>query len=1213
MDDSAAQYDVSLDEGDIIYPCNECGEPLEEGKAYELGGKRWHIDCFRCNTCNTLLDNRENILLLGDGSLICVNCTYSCSICGCKIEDLAILTGDQAFCGPCFKCRNCKKTIENLRYARTSQGIFCMECHDTLMARRRKRTVRGTAHGAAHHNTGGGGGSSGIRPAKPGGLGNKNLDKSLPSLPQSAVPPSRSPSIVDYYGATPEFNNRSNAAGSGRKNALSPQSPTMSGNDTGGFVPSTTLSRDRGGSFTSHTTDVSNEEFLIPVAFDPTILPPPHACAPDDRPNHQPSPSKHDIISPVDKFQSSRTGTSIDIPDAQSQSTSHRVALDDNLTSPHTITSSSSFPSSAHSNHNNNNGQLPAKSSTYPFNTGGNTHAQLSTKEERNRQFFKLQDVPKRKKVGEGISSNSSTRNKSNNNDNKNNNNNSLTAGFTAHPNHHLPSTSSPNLPLRSTSLCTKSTSQLKHQQHRQPHHSSSQSHLPSQQSSITSPASREASPFRKGTELLAPAPNTFVSNTNLSCPDAPSSLSSTTDTPSTTSEFGYSLSRCVADEPMAGRTISERPSQITLSPSVSTQDSTVVNDDSSAIKKVPLPDVDITPFPPATTRAARAASITQPSSSPKEQSFFNLAGLRRTTRGGSVGAADLQAAPSPSLLRYSTGGDFSMDEDISRILSGDDQAARGTAASASSKDNESVITAMAGNSSNSGNSAHNNSNNGNRGHLLKRMSDSMRHSRSMSDKSTRSSKPQGHGYNPTPPPSFGATAAAAAAMASTGSPRSPGSPVPTVGSLAQESSSPSAATPSSLPDDIMCLKAELQGEKSKNAEKDARIAELEKLASSGGYTNADAGSGEGRKTTDVNSRVADVLELYYRTAKERLENLRKEFETSNKRGTVDITDQANELLNEFSDEIEKLREIYRTEIDRLIQRRNDIMEEITEQEKQKSQCLQEFAQLSTKNAQLTDMNNEIVVQIRSLYKANSGNPGAAATAAAAQTVVSPPSSSHHHFGKHPAEHSIGSSIAMSSHYHEDGTIATAEQTPAGTVIQGPQVVNIRKGQPKKFMWKRGGQNVAKVTKGIRGAFASREGQPGGANAHNGAISEKGGSMVHVAGGYFVETPAYSNLPSTGSGENAVPPNLTEQRQQGGGFPFFKNQQIRPKPAPPGGNSQGGNAQSNYNHGGNGGANGGEQPGEFRPMRIIRFDLNKRANHDLNSELFGVELVQRIE
>lgn len=127
-------------------------------------GNRWHIDCFRCSTCSTLLDSDAHLLLLGDGSLICSNCTYSCSSCNNKIEDLAILTGDQAFCAQCFRCRNCKRKIENLRYARTSQGIFCMECHESLMARRRKRKA---------------GGTSGKKPAGP----NVKLDKSLPSLP----------------------------------------------------------------------------------------------------------------------------------------------------------------------------------------------------------------------------------------------------------------------------------------------------------------------------------------------------------------------------------------------------------------------------------------------------------------------------------------------------------------------------------------------------------------------------------------------------------------------------------------------------------------------------------------------------------------------------------------------------------------------------------------------------------------------------------------------------------------------------------------------------------------------------------------------------------------------------------------------------------------------------------------------------------------------
>lgn len=151
---------------DVVYPCKGCGEILEEGKAFELANNRWHIDCFRCNTCGTLLDSDANLLLLADGSLICNQCTYSCTACGNKIEDLAILTGDQAFCAGCFRCRNCKRKIENLRYARTSQGIFCMSCHESLMARRKKkqRSARQASNNAPSPMLA--------------------LDKSLPAIPQ---------------------------------------------------------------------------------------------------------------------------------------------------------------------------------------------------------------------------------------------------------------------------------------------------------------------------------------------------------------------------------------------------------------------------------------------------------------------------------------------------------------------------------------------------------------------------------------------------------------------------------------------------------------------------------------------------------------------------------------------------------------------------------------------------------------------------------------------------------------------------------------------------------------------------------------------------------------------------------------------------------------------------------------------------------------------
>lgn len=118
--------------------CKKCNNAILEAHAYELGDDRWHTNCFKCLECKLLLGCNSNFLVLGDGNLICSNCTYNCKQCGKKIDDLAILTGDQAYCSNCFKCRVCKLKIEDLRYARTLKGLFCMSCHEKLVAKKKK-------------------------------------------------------------------------------------------------------------------------------------------------------------------------------------------------------------------------------------------------------------------------------------------------------------------------------------------------------------------------------------------------------------------------------------------------------------------------------------------------------------------------------------------------------------------------------------------------------------------------------------------------------------------------------------------------------------------------------------------------------------------------------------------------------------------------------------------------------------------------------------------------------------------------------------------------------------------------------------------------------------------------------------------------------------------------------------------------------------------
>lgn len=119
--------------------CKRCLLPINEGHAYELGTHRWHIACFSCSKCDNALGTNSNFLVLGNGSLICSNCSYNCKQCSRKIDDLAILTGDYAYCTSCFKCRACKNKIEDLKYARTSKGLFCMSCHEKLLKKKRSK------------------------------------------------------------------------------------------------------------------------------------------------------------------------------------------------------------------------------------------------------------------------------------------------------------------------------------------------------------------------------------------------------------------------------------------------------------------------------------------------------------------------------------------------------------------------------------------------------------------------------------------------------------------------------------------------------------------------------------------------------------------------------------------------------------------------------------------------------------------------------------------------------------------------------------------------------------------------------------------------------------------------------------------------------------------------------------------------------------------
>ncbi|CAI4051631.1 hypothetical protein SKDZ_15G2730 [Saccharomyces kudriavzevii ZP591] len=119
--------------------CVRCKDFITTGHAYELGCDRWHTHCFSCYKCEKPLSCESDFLVLGTGALICFDCSDSCKSCGKKIDDLAIIlsSSNEAYCSDCFKCCKCGENIADLRYAKTKRGLFCLNCHEKLLAKRK--------------------------------------------------------------------------------------------------------------------------------------------------------------------------------------------------------------------------------------------------------------------------------------------------------------------------------------------------------------------------------------------------------------------------------------------------------------------------------------------------------------------------------------------------------------------------------------------------------------------------------------------------------------------------------------------------------------------------------------------------------------------------------------------------------------------------------------------------------------------------------------------------------------------------------------------------------------------------------------------------------------------------------------------------------------------------------------------------------------------
>ena len=345
-------------------------------------------------------------------------------------------------------------------------------------------------------------------------------------------------------------------------------------------------------------------------------------------------------------------------------------------------------------------------------------------------------------------------------------------------------------------------------------------------------------------------------------------------------------------------------------------------------------------------------------------------------------------------------------------------------------------------------------------GGFLRRVSHSVRHARSYSDRPIRLSKEQKWSV-----------------------PKSPmiGSPSP---SFPHEISSPIASSPESRKDELDRIKKELELERHKNLELEAAL---------------DAKNSIRQMNTELKEKRSTmvVLDTQKEIVVRELDILTEHITAAKRSGEpLDVSRMTNTVLREFAHSLQALKDSFQPQIEELTQRRNNLTDEVNKLDQRKDKSAQEFEQITVKNSQLAELNNQLVHQIQELYKANAGP---------AVDVVRP---SPNGLGIYNTQ--IHKDRSAASVDNRDNRPSFAESNMTGstmipdqeaepaTYLASPQVVNIRKAQPKKFNWKKGGQHVAKgVTKGLKGAFSSdgnrgqREGQYGTEGMPYGAMSQQ--------------------------------------------------------------------------------------------------------------------------
>lgn len=314
---------------------------------------------------------------------------------------------------------------------------------------------------------------------------------------------------------------------------------------------------------------------------------------------------------------------------------------------------------------------------------------------------------------------------------------------------------------------------------------------------------------------------------------------------------------------------------------------------------------------------------------------------------------------------------------------------------------------------------------------ILRRVSNVVRHGRTGS---VESSHPN--------PARISHTRSISETTRATASPRWPKSPI----GDEHPGMSHDISSPVSLasPEDAAMLKRQLR-----NSEQ--RVAELERqFNTEKDLKTLNKKLVEKRKTvsvldtqTEIMIRQLEVLAGYVERAKET-------------KTPVDPQELEDSAIKDFVNKLDAVKEAMSEAIEKLHEERDQLVEEKNQAMADRDRALMEFEQLSSKNAQLADMNNDLTHQIQERFKSQIGD------------LKSPNGLGIYGPGKSGA----GSSINLDAASLHTGATLVGDEEPI--VESGPTVVQVRKGQVKKFNWKKGSKTMAQnVAKGVNRAVVA--------------------------------------------------------------------------------------------------------------------------------------------